>query len=270
MASPGIVPSMATPSHRQDMISFQNVRKAFGRHAVLDDVSLSIERGSFVALVGESGAGKTTLLKAINRLVEIDSGTILIEGEPITALPLHELRRRIGYVFQGVGLFPHMSVAQNIWLVPHLQGVSAETREARVSELLQLVSLPADVAARYPAQLSGGQAQRVGFARALAANPALMLMDEPFGALDPVTRSELGRAYRALHDRMGLTSILVTHDMAEALLLADRIIVLGDGGILADMPPRDLLHFDGDKSVRAMIDVVRDQADRLEALGNAR
>ena len=260
---------MAAPSHRHTMIRLEHVSKTFGHRAVLDDVSLNIEQGSFVALVGESGAGKTTLLKAINRLVEIDSGTILIDGEPINALPLHELRRRIGYVFQGVGLFPHMSVAQNIWLVPRLQGADVENRAARVGELLDLVSLPADVAERYPAQLSGGQAQRVGFARALAANPALMLMDEPFGALDPVTRSELGRAYRALHDRMGLTSILVTHDMAEALLLADRVIVLGGGGILADLPPRDLLHFDGDKSVRAMIDVVRDQADRLETLGKA-
>ena len=260
---------MAAPSHRHTMIRLEHVSKTFGHRAVLDDVSLNIEQGSFVALVGESGAGKTTLLKAINRLVEIDNGTILIDGEPINALPLHELRRRIGYVFQGVGLFPHMSVAQNIWLVPRLQGADVENRAARVGELLDLVSLPADVAERYPAQLSGGQAQRVGFARALAANPALVLMDEPFGALDPVTRSELGRAYRALHDRMGLTSILVTHDMAEALLLADRVIVLGGGGILADLPPRDLLHFDGDKSVRAMIDVVRDQADQLEALGKA-
>lgn len=251
------------------MISLEHVSKRFGRQVVLDGISLSIPSGSFVALVGESGAGKTTLLKAINRLVEIDSGSILVDGDLTNTLQLHELRRRIGYVFQGVGLFPHMSVAQNIWLVPRLQGAPAEHRAARVAELLELVSLSPDLADRYPAQLSGGQAQRVGFARALAANPALMLMDEPFGALDPVTRSELGRAYRVLHDRMGLTSILVTHDMAEALLLADRVIVLGGGGILADMPPRDLLHFKGDMSVRAMIDVVRNQADQLEALGKA-
>ncbi len=128
------------------------------------------------------------------------------------------------------------------------------------------MSLPADLANRRPAQLSGGQAQRVGFARALAAGPAIMLMDEPFGALDPVTRSELGRAYRSLHDRMGLTSLLVTHDMAEALLLADRIVVLGGGAILADQSPAELLHYRGDPAVRAMIDVVRDQAERLDIL----
>lgn len=233
---------------------------------MIEDISLSIERGRFVALVGQSGAGKTTLLKTINRLIEIDSGTITIAGEAITALPLPSLRRRIGYVFQGIGLFPHMSVADNIGLVPRLQGAAVAGRSQRVAELLDLVSLPVELADRYPAELSGGQAQRVGFARALAAGPSIMLMDEPFGALDPVTRSELGRAYRALHARMGLTSVLVTHDMSEALLLADRIIVLGGGGILADLPPRELLQYRGDESVRAMLDVVRDQADRLEAL----
>lgn len=248
------------------MIRFTQVTKCFGGRRVIDDISVSIARGSFVALVGESGAGKTTFLKAINRLVEIDSGTITIDGEVITALPPPKLRRRIGYVFQGIGLFPHMSVADNIWLVPRLQGAEAAGRPERVAELLDLVLLPGDFAGRYPAQLSGGQAQRVGFARALAAGPAIMLMDEPFGALDPVTRSELGEAYRALHNRMGLTSLLVTHDVSEALLIADRIIVLGGGRVLADLPPRDLLNYSGGDSVRAMIDVARDQADRLEAL----
>jgi len=251
------------------MIRFSDVTKAYGGHRVIERVSFTVERGAFVALVGESGAGKTTVLKAINRLVEIDSGTIMVDGDDIAALPLPTLRRRIGYAFQGVGLFPHMSVAENIWLVPRLQGASPADRDARVAALLDLVSLPRDLADRLPAQLSGGQAQRVGFARALAAEPSIMLMDEPFGALDPVTRSELGRAYRALHDRMGLTSVLVTHDMAEALLLADRIIVLGRGGILADLPPRDLLRFEGDPGVAAMIATVRDQAARLDALAQA-
>jgi len=233
---------------------------------VIDDISLSIARGAFVALVGQSGAGKTTLLKTINRLIEIDNGAITIDGETITRLPLPTLRRRIGYIFQGIGLFPHMSVADNIWLGPRLQGAANAGRAERIAELLALVSLPADLADRYPAELSGGQAQRVGFARALAAGPSIMLMDEPFGALDPVTRCEIGGAYRALHDRMGLTSVFVTHDLSEALLLADRIIVLGGGGILADLSPRELLQYHGDDSVRAMIDVVRDQAAQLEAL----
>jgi len=248
------------------MINFAQVTKRYGTHPIIDEISLEIGRGSFVALVGQSGAGKTTLLKAINRLVDIDSGAISVDGEDIATLPLAALRRRIGYVFQGVGLFPHMTVAENIWLGPRLQDAPTAERAERIAQLLSLVSLPADLADRLPAQLSGGQAQRVGFARALAASPAIMLMDEPFGALDPLTRDELGRSYRALHEHMKLTSILVTHDMAEALLLSDRIIVLGGGQILADLPPRDLLQFRGDPRVTAMIDVVRDQADRLEAL----
>jgi len=254
---------------RGTMISFAQVTKGYGNAAVIENISLTIERGAFVALVGASGAGKTTLLKAINRLVKIDGGTIHVDGDDIASLPLTTLRRRIGYVFQGVGLFPHMTVAENIWLAPRLQGAAPGGRAERVAHLLDLVSLPADMADRLPAHLSGGQAQRVGFARALGAAPSIMLMDEPFGALDPVTRSELGRAYRALHERMGLTSVLVTHDMAEALLLADRVIVLGGGAVLADLPPRDLLDFRGEPGVRAMIDVARDQADRLEALARA-
>jgi osmoprotectant transport system ATP-binding protein len=248
------------------VISFTHVGKAYAGRPVIDDVSLTIPRGAFVALVGQSGAGKTTLLKAINRLIEIDRGKIEIEGEDVAKQPLTALRRGIGYVFQGVGLFPHMSVGENIWLAPGLQGQAESGRAARIAELLDLVSLPPELADRRPAQLSGGQAQRVGFARALAAAPSIMLMDEPFGALDPVTRSELGQAYRSLHARMGLTSLLVTHDMAEALLLADRIIVLGGGRILADMPPRALLNYRGDETVSAMIDVVRHQANRLELL----
>jgi len=248
------------------LIRFAQVTKQYGGRRVIDDISLSIARGAFVALVGQSGAGKTTLLKAINRLIEIDNGAITIDGETNTRLPLPTLRRRIGYIFQGIGLFPHMSVADNIWLGPRLQGAAIAGRAERIAELLALVSLPADLADRYPAELSGGQAQRVGFARALAAGPSIMLMDEPFGALDPVTRCEIGGAYRALHDRMGLTSVFVTHDLSEALLLADRIIVLGGGGILADLSPRELLQYHGDDSVRAMIDVVRDQAAQLEAL----
>jgi osmoprotectant transport system ATP-binding protein len=257
---------MSESGDRVAMIGISHARKSYAGRPVIDDVSLEVSRGAFVALVGASGAGKTTLLKAINRLTEIDSGTIEVDGRDVATLPLTALRRGIGYVFQGVGLFPHMSVGENIWLGPRLQGLPESGRTTRIAELLALVSLPTDLTDRRPAQLSGGQAQRVGFARALAARPSIMLMDEPFGALDPVTRSELGRAYRALHERLGLTSLLVTHDMAEALLLADRIVVLGEGRILADQPPAELLHYQGDPAVRAMIDVVRDQAERLDIL----
>jgi len=243
------------------MISLSDVSKHYQGRAVLDGVSLAIARGEFVALVGQSGAGKTTLLKAINRLAQIDGGAVTVDGADAAGLPLTDLRRRIGYVFQGIGLFPHMTVAENIALVPRLSGT-----EANVEQLLDLVALPREFADRYPDQLSGGQAQRVGVARALAAQPSIVLMDEPFGGLDPVTRAELGRAYRALHERIGLTTVMVTHDLAEALLLADRVVVLAGGRILADLPPKELVHYAGDEAVAAMIATVRAQADRIEEL----
>lgn len=235
--------------------------KRHGAAVALDDVSLSVEAGQFVALVGPSGSGKTTLLKSINRLVEPDAGEVRIDGRDVRDVPLAALRHGIGYVIQGIGLFPHLTVAENIGMVPRLTGAD----EDRTVELLELVALPADFAGRYPRELSGGQAQRVGVARALAARPGLMLMDEPFGALDPVTRDALGRAYRDLHDRLGLTTLMVTHDLAEALLLADRVVVLIAGRIRADGPPAALLA-NHDPEVRAMVEVPRRQAERLAAL----
>lgn len=235
--------------------------KRHGGRVALDDVGLSVEAGQFVALVGPSGSGKTSLLKSINRLVEPDEGTIRIDGRDVREVPVEKLRHGIGYVIQSIGLFPHMNVAENINIVPRLTG----SDEDRAAELLALVALPAEVARRYPRELSGGQQQRVGVARALAARPRLMLMDEPFGALDPVTRDALGRAYRDLHDRLGLTTLMVTHDVAEALLLADRIVVLIDGRIRADAAPTVLMAAE-DPDVRAMIDVPRRQAERLAAL----
>jgi osmoprotectant transport system ATP-binding protein len=243
-------------------LDIAGLSKRHGARAALEDVSLSIESGQFVALVGPSGSGKTTLLKSINRLVEPDEGTIRLEGRDVRGVPVAELRHGIGYVIQSIGLFPHMTVAENINIVPKLMGQGGEDRTA---ELLALVALPGDMAARYPRELSGGQAQRVGFARALAAGPKLMLMDEPFGALDPVTRDSLGRAYRALHERLGLTTLMVTHDIAEALLLADRIVVLIAGRIRADGKPAELLASQ-DSDVKAMIDVPRRQAERLASL----
>ncbi len=232
-------------------------------------VSLDIEAGSLVALVGLSGSGKSTLLKMINRLVEPDSGSILIGDEPVESLDPHILRRRIGYVFQNIGLFPHMTIARNIAIGLELAG-EKEGQADRVVELLDLVELPQDIATRMPDQLSGGQQQRVGVARALATRPGLMLMDEPFGALDPVTRDNLTSQYKALHQRLGLTTIIVTHDMAEALYLADRILVMEGGQIKADATPAELLSGYVGAEAEALVAIPRAQAAHLIALGKAK
>ena len=201
-------------------VTLAGVTRRYGAVVAVNAIDLAIPAGQFVALVGASGSGKSTLLKMINRLVEPSEGVVSVGGVPVAGRSATDLRRSIGYVFQNIGLFPHMTVAENIGIGARITG--ARLPGERVAELLDLVDLPADFAARLPAQLSGGQAQRVGVARALANQARLMLMDEPFGALDPVTRANLAREYRALHDRLGLTTIMVTHDMAEALLLADR------------------------------------------------
>ena len=236
-----------------------------GRRAV-DDVSLTIERGAFVALIGASGSGKTSLLKTINRLSEPSSGVVRIDGRDARTFEPSALRRAIGYVFQGVGLFPHMSVAENIALVPRLEGWPRARIDARVTELIALMDLPADAGARAPSALSGGQRQRVGVARALAASPKIVLMDEPFGALDPLTRDALGDAYRALHDSLGLTTVMVTHDMQEAALLADRIVALQNGRVTADDAPAALLRGEGGESVGALLSLPRRQAERIQAM----
>ncbi|MFI4936783.1 MAG: ATP-binding cassette domain-containing protein [Caulobacterales bacterium] len=232
----------------------------------MDGLSLAIEPGAFTALLGGSGSGKTTALKMINGLVTPDAGAAFVEGRAVADEPGHELRRRIGYVFQEIGLFPHMTVAGNIAVAPRLAGWGKAEIEARVAELLALVALPAEMAERLPAALSGGQRQRVGVARALAARPAIMLMDEPFGALDPVTRDALGRDYRALHETLGLTTLMVTHDVWEALLLADRIVVMDAGKALADATPAALLAGHPDPKVRALMDTPRRQVERVRAM----
>lgn len=249
-------------------IELVGVSKRYGAHAALEDVGLSVGEGQFVALVGGSGSGKTTLLKTINGLIRPGAGRVTVSGEDVSASAPHLLRRRIGYVFQEVGLFPHLTVAENIGVTPRLLGWDRPRIAARVAELLELVALPAEVGGRSPAALSGGQRQRVGVARALAAEPRLMLMDEPFGALDPVTRDALGADYRALHERLGLTTVMVTHDMAEAVLLAYRIVVLKAGRILADGAPAELLARSQDPDVRALLEAPKRQAERLrERLG---
>lgn len=245
-------------------VTFKNVSKVYAGVKAVDGVSLEIADSSFVALVGTSGSGKSTLLKTINRLIEPNEGEVLIDGEAVGAEPAHLLRRRIGYVFQNIGLFPHMNVGENVAIGLKLAGQS-DTKD-RVAELLELVELAPELAGRMPHALSGGQRQRVGVARALACGPGLLLMDEPFGALDPVTRDGLGKAIRALHDRMALTTILVTHDMAEALLLADRVLVMQAGRIVADATPRDLLTGKAGAAADALVAVPREQAHRLAEL----
>ncbi len=249
-------------------IELIGVSRRYGTVIALDGIKLAVRQGEFVALVGGSGSGKTTLLKTINGLIRPDAGRITVAGEDVAGVAPHLLRRRIGYVFQETGLFPHLTVAENIAITPRLLGWDIERMARRVIELLSLVALPADVSGRAPSELSGGQRQRVGLARALAAEPTLMLMDEPFGALDPLTRDSLGIDYRTLHDRLGLTTIMVTHDIAEAVLLADRVVVLAAGRILADGTPAHLLATTSDPTVRALLEAPKRQAERLrERLG---
>jgi len=248
------------------MIELEDVAKSFdggATHAVVG-TTLTIEVGAFVALVGGSGSGKTVTLKMINSLIRPDRGRIRVGGEDVGSVPPHILRRRIGYVIQEVGLFPHFSVAENIGITPKLMGEPKADIEARVGELLDLVSLPRDYAARRPAALSGGQRQRVGVARALAARPRLMLMDEPFGAIDPITRDALGNDYRELHQRLGLTTVMVTHDITEAVLLADRIVIMDQGRVRADGKASELLA-SSDAAVRALMETPRRQAERVRA-----
>jgi osmoprotectant transport system ATP-binding protein len=253
------------------LIAFAHVGKSFdgGRGAkpvlAVDDVSLEVAAGEFLAIVGGSGSGKTTLLRLANRLIDADSGSITIEGEDVRAADPVQLRRRIGYVFQSGGLFPHMSVADNIGITPKLQGIPATEIASRVDELLDLVRLErGQHRDRLPRELSGGQRQRVGVARALAARPRIVLMDEPFGALDPLTRDALGDDYRALHQRLALTTVMITHDMAEAVLLADRIAVMRAGRLLAQGTPAELAASQ-DRYVGELLRTPRRQAERLHA-----
>lgn len=243
------------------MIELSQVKRHFGAVTAVGGVSFSIAAGGFVALVGASGSGKSTLMKMINALEVPSSGLVLVAGADVQAQPAAELRRRIGYVFQSIGLFPHMSVSENIGIGPRLTG--QRTSDARINELLKLVDLEADMASRMPDELSGGQRQRVGVARALANEPELLLMDEPFGALDPITRDALGERVRELHDELGLTTIMVTHDMAEALLLADRVLVMDQGLVVADQTPAELLAGKGGEIAQGLVSVPRAQAEKL-------
>ena len=221
------------------LVSFSDVSFAHpGGAAILDGLDFTAGDGEVVAVVGRSGAGKTTILKLANRLLLPSRGSVHIGGRDSREWNPIELRRRTGYVFQDVGLFPHMSVEENVGVVPRLEGWAAGRTRARTAELLDMVGLPlSDFGARRPAELSGGERQRVGLARALAAGPGVLLMDEPFGALDPITRAELRRAFASLQARLRTTVLLVTHDIGEAFSLADRVAVLDHGRmILCDTP----------------------------------
>jgi osmoprotectant transport system ATP-binding protein len=250
------------------MIVLESVCKSYhpDRYAVRD-VSLRVPAGQMLVLLGGSGCGKTTTLKMINRLIEPTSGRIEVNGQDVRAADPVQLRRGIGYVFQGIGLFPHMTVADNVAVVPRLLGWARERTDKRVDELLDLVHLPpAEYRSRLPGQLSGGQQQRVGFARALAAGPQVMLLDEPFGALDPVTRDELRGEFHQLRRRLGLTAVMVTHDMTEALLSADLIAVMNAGRLVQLGTPHELLTRPADDFVAALMATPMRQAKQVETL----
>ncbi len=252
------------------MISLRGVCKSYaGSPFSVRSLDLDVSRGETLALVGGSGSGKTTTLKMINRLVEPDSGSIRVDGREVKDRAPAELRRTIGYVFQEVGLFPHFTVARNVGVVLRLVGRSRRDIRARVDAMLELVRLdPVAYRDRYPRELSGGQQQRVGLARALAAESPVLLMDEPFGALDPVTRDALREEFRALREALSLTTVLVTHDMAEALLLADRVAVLADGELLRIGTPRELIADPRSEFVRDLVETPLREAHRLEELAS--
>ena len=249
------------------MIQLRSLTKRYGDTVVVDRVSLTVDSGELVVLLGGSGSGKTTTLKMINRLVEPSEGSVLIDGVDVSTLPSHELRRQIGYVFQEIGLFPHMTVADNVGITPSLLGWDDSLIAARVDELLALVELDPDtVRHRRPDELSGGQRQRVGVARALAARPSILLLDEPFGAVDPLTRRRLQESLVRIRREVGLSAVFVTHDMVEALLLGDRIAVLHEGRLVQVGTPHELLTAPADDYVGELMRTPRRQAEIVNSL----
>lgn len=256
------------------MIELRGVSKRYPRSDgrgdggwAVRDVSLTVADGELLALVGESGSGKTTLLRMINRLVEPDEGAVVLDGQAAAAVDAVSLRRKIGYVIQQAGLFPHLSVGDNVAIVPRLLRWPEEQVRARVDELLAMVGLAGgELRGRYPDQLSGGQRQRVGVARALAARPKVLLLDEPFGALDPITRVALQAELRRIHGELGLTTILVTHDLVEALTLADRVAVMFRGALQQVGTPSELMAKPADAYVAQLTQMARHQVAQLAPL----
>src|SRR5699024_9057698 len=236
------------------MLSFKNISKTYGgSKKAVDNISLDINEGEFIAFIGTSGSGKTTALRMINRMIEPTSGTITINGEDISKKNPVELRRGIGYVIQQIGLLPHMTIKENITLVPRLLKWSDEDKDEKARELIKLVDLPEEYLDRYPSELSGGQQQRIGVVRALAAEQNIILMDEPFGALDPITRDTLQDLVKELQKKLGKTFIFVTHDMDEAIKLADRIVIMSHGKVIQFDTPDEILRNPANDFVRDFI-----------------
>jgi len=235
-------------------IELRGVSKRYGSHTVVDGVSLTIEQGQTFCFIGPSGSGKSTALRMINRLVEPSAGSVFVENRDVRTVDLVALRRRIGYVIQDVGLIPHYSISRNVGLVPELLGWSRARRSARVAELLETVGLPEHTyGRRYPRELSGGQRQRIGIARALAADPPIVLLDEPFSALDAVSRASLQDEFVALSKQLGKTFVIVTHDILEAARLGHRIAVINEGRLVQCGPPREIVEHPADEGVLALI-----------------
>jgi osmoprotectant transport system ATP-binding protein len=244
------------------VIDIADVSKRYADAWAVRRVTLSIDKGELVAVLGESGSGKTTLVKMINRLIDADEGTITVDGTDIRSTDAVALRRTIGYAIQNVGLLPHLTIAENVAMVPRLLGWDAAKTAPRVTELLEMVDL-ASTRDRYPDQLSGGQRQRIGLARALAAKPKLLLLDEPFGALDPITRTALQGELRKIHDALGLTTVMVTHDLVEALTLADRIAVMYRTELRQFATPAELVAKPADEYVATLMSMAKHQVDEL-------
>jgi osmoprotectant transport system ATP-binding protein len=248
------------------MIELRDLSKEYhtAERAAVRGLNLIVATGEFLVLIGPSGCGKTTTLTMINRLIEPTSGEVLIDGAGVRSSDPVALRRSMGFVFQDIGLFPHLTAAENVGITLKLMGTPKPAIEARVAELMTQMRVPAEqFGRRFPRLLSGGQRQRVGLARALAAKPSIMLMDEPFGALDPLTREELAPEYRGIHDRLGLTTVLVTHDMTEAFLLADRIAIMREGRLVQIGTPHEIVASPADDFVRAMMENPRKRARAL-------
>ncbi len=259
---------MSAAASAPEVLRVEGLTKRYtGDVLAADNVSLAAAAGERIAIVGESGCGKTTTLKAINRLIEPGAGTILFQGRDVMSLDAHDLRRKIGWVMQGDGLFPHLTAARNIALTPRLLKWEPARIAARIDDLLELVRLdPADFRDRLPHQMSGGQRQRIAIARALAAEPPLLLLDEAFSALDPVTRAGLQDDFVALQKRLQFAAVMVTHDMAEALLLADRILVMKDGRVVQTGTPSDLVNRPDDPYVTELLAAPAKQARAVAAL----
>lgn len=239
-------------------IEFKNIKKAYGDKVILEQFNLSVVKGEFVTIVGSSGCGKTTMLKMVNGLIKPSEGDIFVDGENIKSKDIIELRRNIGYAIQGSILFPHMTVEQNISYVPNLLNKKNRTKtKMAVEKWMKIVGLDEELKERYPAELSGGQQQRVGIARALAASPDILLMDEPFGAVDEITRGQLQNELKQIHSKTGITILFVTHDISEALKLGTKVLVMNKGKIQQYAAPEELLQKPATQFVKQLVDIQR-------------